>query len=264
MVDANQIVGRHDILFMTLDTLRYDVAVQTLERNELPNFASVLPDEGWQLRHSPGSFTLAAHQAFFAGFLPTPAGPGPHPRLFAAKFQGSESTTPESYVYDSPTWVQGLSEAGYRTVCIGGVGFFNKQTALGRVLPDLFDESHWSPNMGVTSRTSAAEQFSLAARIVNDAPPDRHILMFINVSAVHQPNCMYADSEEDSPETQSAALTYVDSCLPTLFDALRSRGPTFCIVCSDHGTAYGESGYHGHRLGHPVVWDVPYAEFFLK
>jgi hypothetical protein len=35
-------------------------------------------------------------------------------------------------------------------------------------------------------------------------------------------------------------------------------------VCSDHGTAYGEDGYRGHRLGHPVVWDVPYAEFLLE
>ena len=31
------------------------------------------------------------------------------------------------------------------------------------------------------------------------------------------------------------------------------------VICSDHGTAYGEDGYTGHRLAHPVVWDVPYA-----
>ena len=28
-------------------------------------------------------------------------------------------------------------------------------------------------------------------------------------------------------------------------------------------TAYGEDGYTGHRLGHSVVWTVPYAEFLL-
>jgi len=44
----------------------------------------MLPASGWERRHSPASFTYAAHQAFFAGFLPTPASPGPHPRLFAA------------------------------------------------------------------------------------------------------------------------------------------------------------------------------------
>ena len=34
-------------------------------------------------------------------------------------------------------------------------------------------------------------------------------------------------------------------------------------MCSDHGTAYGEEGYYGHRVAHPVVWTVPYAEFVL-
>ena len=41
------------------------------------------------------------------------------------------------------------------------------------------------------------------------------------------------------------------------------RGPWLVVICSDHGTAYGEDGYTGHRLAHPVVWDVPYAEFVL-
>jgi hypothetical protein len=35
------------------------------------------------------------------------------------------------------------------------------------------------------------------------------------------------------------------------------------VICSDHGTAYGEDGFAGHRLAHPVVWTVPYAEFLL-
>ena len=39
-----------------------------------PHLTRLLP-RGWEERHSPGSFTYAAHQAFFAGFLPTPARP---------------------------------------------------------------------------------------------------------------------------------------------------------------------------------------------
>jgi len=45
---------------------------------------------------------------------------------------------------------------------------------------------------------------------------------------------------------------------------MRKRAPTFAIVCSDHGTAYGEDGYRGHRLAHEVVWTVPYAEILLE
>jgi hypothetical protein len=48
-----------------------------------------------------------------------------------------------------------------------------------------------------------------------------------------------------------------------LFEALRRRGPSAAIVCSDHGTCYGEDGYTGHRLAHPVVWTVPYAEALI-
>jgi hypothetical protein len=45
---------------------------------------------------------------------------------------------------------------------------------------------------------------------------------------------------------------------------MQRRCPTLVILCSDHGTAYGEDGYFGHRVSHPVVWTVPYAEFILS
>ena len=64
-------------------------------------------------------------------------------------------------------------------------------------------------------------------------------------------------------------MRYVDTALTSLFASLRQRAaargaPCFAIVCSDHGTAYGEAGYTGHRLGHACVWTVPYAEFLLE
>src|SRR5690606_38582249 len=142
-LDMNRLVGTHDIVMITLDSLRYDVAQTNFEMGMLPGFSQLLPASGWELRHSPGSFTFSTHMAVFAGFLPTPAAPGLHPRLFAAEFEGSESTTPETFVYDAPTWIEGLGERGYHSICIGGVGFFNKRTALSRVMPDMFDESHW-------------------------------------------------------------------------------------------------------------------------
>ena len=58
-------------------------------------------------------------------------------------------------------------------------------------------------------------------------------------------------------------LRYVDSQLPRLFKCMQKRNPVFCIICSDHGTAYGEDGYTGHRAGHEVVWTVPYSDFIL-
>jgi hypothetical protein len=264
MLNARELIGTHDVLFITLDTLRYDVARDALAAGRTPNLARLLPGGAWEERHSPGSFTYAAHQAFFAGFLPTPAAPGPHLRLFALRFPCSETTGPWTCVMDAPDIVTGLAARGYHTVCIGGVGFFNKQTPLGSVLPGLFAESHWSPELGVTDPRSTERQVAQAARRLARLPRERRVFLFLNVSAIHQPNCIFAPgATEDSPETQAAALAYVDRSLPPLFAALQQRGPVLCIVCSDHGTAYGEDGYHGHRLAHPVVWTVPYAEFIL-
>lgn len=262
MFDMNAIVGRANILFITLDTLRYDVACAELAAGHTPTLAALLP-QGWELRHTPGSFTYAAHCAFFAGFLPTPARPGPHARLFALDFAGSESTAAGTRVFGTADIVSGLATAGYHTLCIGGVGFFKKENPLSCVLPDLFQESHWQTAFGVTDEDSTRHQVAFAVQRMR-ALATQKLFLFLNVSALHQPNCVYLPgATTDSLETHAAALRYVDAQLPPLFEAFRARGETFVIICSDHGTTYGEDGYHGHRLAHEQVWKVPYAEFLL-
>jgi hypothetical protein len=215
-------------------------------------------------------FTYAAHRAFFAGFLPTPATPGPHPRLFALDFSGSESTSAETYVFHgAATIVQGLEALGYQTLCIGGVGFFNLQNPLGCELPNLFAERYWRMEFGVTEPRSTEYQVQFACeRLAAIAQP---VFLFINISALHQPNRHYvsesARPEHDNFESHCAALRYVDSALAPLFAALRQRQPTggrsLVLVLSDHGTAYGEDGFYGHRHAHPVVMQVPYQHFLL-
>ena len=264
MLNAHEMIGTHDVLWITLDTLLYDVACEALASGQTPFLAQWLPGGKWEKRHSPGNFTFAAHAAFFAGFLPTPASPGKSARLFAAEFPGSETTMPETCVFDAPDVVSGLAARDYHTICIGGVGFFNKRSPLGNVLPGLFHESHWSESLGVTCRDSTAHQVELACERLANLSPAQRVFMFVNVSALHQPNCMYLPGETvDSPRSMAAALAYVDQQLPPLFAALQLRAPTLCVVCADHGTAYGEDGYWGHRLAHEVVWTVPYAEFVL-
>lgn len=264
MIDARSLAGTHDVLFVTLDTLRYDVACRALADGSIPNLGTWLPNGRWEERHTPGSFTYSAHHAFFAGFLPTPATPGRHPRLFATQFPGSETTTEQTLVFDTETIVEGFASIGYHTVCIGGVGFFNKRTPLGSILPGLFAESHWAVELGVTDPTSTRNQVGVALDVIAKLSPDRRLFLFMNVSAIHQPNYFYRDgASEDSLETQAAALAYVDACLPPLFQRLEQRGTCLCIICSDHGTLYGDDGYIGHRVGHSAVWTVPYAEFIL-
>jgi Sulfatase len=260
--DMNRVVGSHDILFITLDTLRYDVAQRLHMAGELPVLSALLPPDGWEKRHTPGSFTYAAHHAFFAGFLPTPAHPGRHARLFATAFRGSETTDNHTRVFEEATIPAGLAACGYRTICIGGVGFFNKQTALGSVLPGLFDESHWHPALGVENRHSTERQVALALERMQTTK--QRIFLFINIAAIHAPNRAYLPNcRHDSLDSHAAALRYVDAALAPLFAGCAVRAPTFAVLCSDHGCAYGEDGYSGHRLAHQTVWEVPYAHFFV-
>ena len=256
-------VGSHDIVFVTLDTLRHDVAVREFAAGRTPNFARLFPG-GWERRHSPGSFTYSAHHAFFAGFLPTRAEPGAsQERLFALAFPGSETTGPGTHVMDAPNIVAGLAAGGYTTVCIGGVGFFNQQTPLGCVLPGMFQHSVWRPELGVTNPNSTERQFEEARACIRRRPGGLPMFLFINISAIHQPNCHYVEgAAEDSVETHAAALRYVDSQLPKLLASLDR--PTLLIACSDHGTLYGEDGYHGHRIGHELTYTVPYGETVLS
>src|SRR5215467_11014682 len=99
MLDMHQVVGRADILFVTFDCLRHDVACLALAESRTPNLARVLPAHGWEARETPGTFTLPAHLAFFHGFLPTPPGDPLHARLFALEFEGSLTTNEHTYVF---------------------------------------------------------------------------------------------------------------------------------------------------------------------
>ncbi|HEY3873042.1 MAG TPA: STM4013/SEN3800 family hydrolase [Actinocrinis sp.] len=276
--NMNEIVGSHDLLLVTLDTCRHDVAVELLDAGRLPNLARVLPKDAggrpyWEERHTPGSFTFAAHAAFFAGFLPTPVAPGPHPRLFAARFGGSETTSPDTWVFDAPSLPEGLAKGGYHTACVGGVGFFNPANPLGAVLPGLFHESHWSAQTSVASPTAFETQIAKARSIAGALGPDRPLFLFVNVPTLHQPNWFHSEgarrddslpAKGDSRASHAAALEHVDQHIRELFDVMTARRDCFAVVCSDHGTLYGEDGLFGHRVAHPLVWTVPYAQFVLS
>jgi len=238
------------------------VAQSEWRAGRTPHLARLVGPAGWEKRHTPGSFTFPAHQAFFAGFLPTPAdAKASRERLFAARFAGSETTGSHTKVFDEASVIAGLRAEGFHTLCIGGVGFFNQQTALSRVLTDMFDESHWSADFGVTCRESPKNQMTFTASRIGELPVEKPVCCFINVSAMHQPNYFYdRESGPDDLISHAAALRAVDAELPRLMAAFRRRGrPLFHITCSDHGTAYGEDGFTGHRVSVPAVWDVPYA-----
>ena len=166
-------------------------------------------------------------------------------------------------MFDTPDIVSGLAGRGYHTICIGGVGFFNKTSPLGGVLPSLFAESHWHDGIGVTSPTSTEQQVALAQQRLGALPADKRAFLFINVSALHQPNCYYRARRQRTTAAKPWRRRWHMSTRICHASSQPWRGGRrlLAILCSDHGTAYGDDGYHGHRLAHPCVFEVPYAEF---
>lgn len=260
-IDYAGCVGTHDIVLLTLDALRFDTAVAAREQGRTPVLDRLLPE--WEPRHAPGSFTYASHAALFAGFWPTPVSPGSDAvRPFAVRGVASRSVGRRTARLRGQTIIEGLAARGYATACIGGVGFFDTATPLGAVFPSLFESSQWEPSFGPTSREASRRQCRAAAKVASTADRTRPLLLFMNLSATHQPTRIFADGPaEESVATQVDALADVDRHLPTLLDALAERSrPSLLMVMSDHGTSFGDDGYTGHRVGHPVVWTVPYAE----
>ncbi|MCX4686669.1 STM4013/SEN3800 family hydrolase [Kitasatospora purpeofusca] len=262
-LNANAIIGTHHVLFMTFDSLRYDAARATMHAGRTPSLERILPEGLWEERRTQGTFTYPAHQAFFAGFLPVPSGPNRPPRLLACQAVPGRGRTiaPTTYVFDAPDIVNGLAGIGYRTVCIGGVGYFNSRTKLGRVLPGLFQEAYWAEETGPDCYESTRHQVDRALTVLAQQPFDQRLFLFVNVSATHEPTAGYLPGEaEDSWESQCAALSYADGELGRLFEELPHHGPWLVIACADHGDAFGEDGHTGHGIAHPCVASVPYAQ----
>lgn len=264
-VNMNEVVGECDILFICLDTLRYDVAFEQQKANLTPNINQF---GKWEKRQAPGNYTFPSHMAMFIGNLPSPCEPMPlyeRERLFVAKENASMGKMhPYSFLFEGNSFIQGLEHVGYDTICVGGVGFFNKRTPINSMLPSFFKHSYWNTKFSCHIKESFEHQISYIESIMKKRPADQRTFLYLNVDSIHYPNSFYVEgAKADNLETHAAALRYVDFHLPKLLDLFKKRNRTFCILCSDHGTCYGEDGFQFHCVSHEIVYTVPYMHFFL-
>jgi hypothetical protein len=264
MIPMKSLIGSHDVFFITLDSLRFDVAQLAHIQGLTPNLSRLVP-HGWECRHAPGTFTLPSHVAMFSGFLPTPRAKPKSPSLAAPRIPGIDSLSPDTFLFDEGGIPQALAARGYRTVCIGGVGFFANVTPLSQILPSYFQETFWKPRFGPGRKDSIAAQLKVARTVLDETTSP--LLMFINVATTHHPTTIYLDdAAHESVESQTAALRYLDAEIAPLCDLLldrRTPRPSVLIICADHGDAFGEDGLWGHRLAHQTVLDIPYAHVVL-
>lgn len=154
-VDMAQVVGKQDILFVCLDTLRYDAAVEEEERGGTP----VLNRYGsWEKCQAPGNFTYPSHHAMFAGFLPCRYDAkhvADRELLFFPKSIGLGNKVPDgAYGFSGSTIMEGLENDGYDTWCVGGVAFLTNVRILAGSFRDIFRKAIGILRFPVRSKTA--------------------------------------------------------------------------------------------------------------
>lgn len=240
------------IVFITLDSLRYDTACEA----ETPNFHQLLHQytapRAWVRTFTQGTYTLPAHISMFLGgkFPSAPDAPFPHRdgRLFSlASIPGRRSYFLEVY-----------RQQGFQLHGFGSVGWFNPAHPTVQFLwPRMFDTFQYQDAFNERSPDGFDAQLSALA------PSYTQSVLFVNIGSTHFP---YRTSktrlDECTRDDQRAALEYVDARIWSLLN--RCARPTQVYITGDHGDCFGEDGRWGHGFYHPKVMEVPslYAELF--
>jgi hypothetical protein len=253
---------RPDILFLTLDSCRYDSFVAA----RAPNLKAV-----GELRRakSPSHFTFGAHAAFFMGFTPGVAGiaaPFVNPKfgkIFRMENGGFGGYAKPFFELTGPNIIEGLRRIGYSTIGSGAVGWFNPDTETGRVLTHSFDAFFYPGDTSSLRRQLQWIDTEMGAR------PGPHFV-FLNVGETHVPYyhegapwdptinpCVPFGTGNDAAECrrrQVACLEFVDTALAGLLERF---GNQLTLICADHGDAWGEDGLWEHGISHDAVLEVP-------
>lgn len=286
-------LAERSVILVTLDSCRYDVAVQA----HTPNLDLL----GLLVRaESSGTYTLPAHAALFNGFLPRSVSGsfsiGGHCWDMIWRSGAARSTERRAAIpFQGSTLMEHYERKGYRVIGAGGVTFFDSSDPANS-LPALFSEFHYFGRRSRTPATSATRvvdrdsvltltHTGLLADLCLEA--DRFFL-FVNCPSTHIPyttpgnpltdrarellEVLYRlhDSQRNTAEyenvaavdlrvllaMQKQALEWADARLGDLFSRLGVRRP-LVVVCADHGEEFGEGGRFGHGHPHPTVSTVP-------
>ena len=260
---------RDDILFVTLDSCRFDTFESAHAAGMLPNLAAVGPLHRAQ---APSHFTYGSHAAFWMGFTPGVehcSQPLLNPKagkLFRMAFAGHRGRVEEGFCLDGANIIDGFRRLGYRTIGSGAVDWFNPATETGAVLGASFERFHFAGNTW-----SLSSQLSWLEAELNDVADRQPVFAFLNVGETHVPYwhdgadwprrpspCIAFGGDRcdatESARRQRACLEWVDGQL----GALLSRfGGATVMVCADHGDCWGEDGLWEHGISHPATLTVP-------
>jgi hypothetical protein len=253
-----------DVLFVTLDSCRYDA----FEQAHAPNLRALGPlVRAW----SPSYFTYGAHASFFQGFTPgDPSRREPYVNPKYAKIFRMGSTShpgaaPPYFALEGRSIVDGFNRLGYVTVGTGAVGWFDPATETGRQLSADFGRFRYPGRIGALREQRSWLLDEVRTARDRDAP----VFAFLNVGETHVPywhegapwpatfTCVPFAADNDAAEShrrQVACIEWIDAELAPL---LKQFADAAIIVCSDHGDCWGEDGLWEHGVHHAKTLEVP-------
>ena len=257
------------VLFISLDSCRYDTFAAAHADGDLPNLQHVAPLHKAQ---APSHFTYGSHAAFWMGFTPGVADcdqPLINPKagkLFRMAFAGRAGSDRDGFELEGASVIEGFRRRGYRTIGTGAVDWFNPETATGAVLGQPFERFHFAGNTW-----SLRKQLHWIEAELVETPPGQPVFLFLNVGETHVPYwhegapwprrpspCIAFGGDAcdavESARRQRACLQWVDRQLARLLQRF-SAGTT--LVCADHGDCWGEDGLWEHGISHPATLTVP-------
>jgi hypothetical protein len=137
-----QDVHRESVLFVTLDSCRYD----TFAAASCPNMCNVGP---LHRADAPSYSTYNSHSAMFMGFTPGLASvskPFLNPKfgkVFKVIGTGFPGKGAEGFGLEGRNIFDGFNRLGHRTIGTGSQGFFNPATPAGELLTEEFQRFHF-------------------------------------------------------------------------------------------------------------------------
>jgi hypothetical protein len=251
------------ILFVTLDSCRYDAFVEA----RAPNLKSLSPLCRAQ---APSHFTYGSHAAFFMGFTPgdaTRREPYVNPKygkIFRMEGGGASGLAPPHLSLSGRNIIDGMKNSGYRTIGTGAVNWFNPAQPTGRVLSVDFDSFAYA--QGPKLKT----QLEWIDKQMAQTPVGTPSFVFLNVAETHVP--YYFDGapwdgaynpgtsfgeNNDAAECRRRQIACVEWCDQVLEPLLARFENDSVIVCADHGDCWGEDGLWEHGVSHEKTLEVP-------
>lgn len=253
---------KQSILFITLDSCRYDTFVRAKAIN--------LKATGKLYKAmAPGYFTYASHQAMFVGFTPGIANQSKafinpkYGKIFRMVGSAAFNKTGDHFALEGHNIIEGFKRQGFLTIGSGAVGWFNPETETAKALIQDFDAFYYP-----------GDTYSLEKQLEWINPylqnPEQQVFVFLNIGETHTPYyykgadwnpdynpCIPFSENNDADECrkrQLACLEYVDSLLEPLLNAFKD---STMFVCADHGDCWGEDGLWEHGFHHEKVLEVP-------